>query len=101
MHSGCHPLAFALIAATTALGLAGTDLVLPAVPDLQRQLGGTAESAQLVLAAFTAGAACGLLLFGELGTHFDQRRLLVGSLLAYAAASAACGLAGWRARWCR
>lgn len=84
--------AFALIAAGTALGLAGTDLVLPAVPMLPSVLGGTAERAQLVLAAFTAGAAAGLLLFGELGARFDQRRVLIVSLLGYAALSGLCSL---------
>ena len=83
-------LSFLLIASGTALGLAGTDLILPAVPMLPSVLGGTAERAQLVLAAFTAGAAAGLLLFGALGARFDQRRLLVVSLLAYAAISALC-----------
>lgn len=84
--------AFALIASGTALGLAGTDLVLPAVPMLPSVLSGTAERAQLVLAAFTAGAAAGLLLFGELGARFDQRRVLIVSLLAYAAISGFCSL---------
>jgi MFS family permease len=55
-------------------------------------LGGTLEAAQLVLAAFTAGAAVGLLLFGELGARLDQRLLLVGSLLAYGAVSGLCCL---------
>ncbi|ATB33205.1 MFS transporter [Melittangium boletus] len=87
-----HSLSFFLIAASTALGIAGTDLVLPAVPMLPKLLGGTAEAAQLVLAAFTAGAAFGLLLFGELGARFDQRRLLVLSLTAYAAVSALCAM---------
>jgi DHA1 family bicyclomycin/chloramphenicol resistance-like MFS transporter len=82
--------AFLLIAAGTALGVAGTDLVLPAVPELPKLLGGTAERAQLVLAAFTAGSAAGLPLFGALGARFDQRRLLVLSLLAYAGVSALC-----------
>lgn len=89
-----HPLSFALIASGTILGLAGTDLVLPAVPSLPGILGGTLERAQLVLAAFTAGAAAGLLLFGELGARFDQQRLLIGSLLVYAAISALCGMSG-------
>jgi predicted MFS family arabinose efflux permease len=85
-----HPLALALIASATVIGIAGTDLVLPAVPDLPRLLGGTPAAAQLVLAAFTAGAALGLLLFGELGARFDQRRLLILSFLAYALLSLAC-----------
>ncbi len=83
-------LAFLLIACGTAIGIAGTDLVLPAIPSLPSALGGTAQQAQLVLAAFTAGAAIGLLLFGELGARFDQRRLLVLSLLAYGLVSLLC-----------
>lgn len=84
-------LAFALIACGTGIGIAGTDLVLPAVPILPAQLGGSAEQAQLVLAAFTAGAALGLVIFGELGARFDPRRLLTASLLGYGLASLACG----------
>lgn len=83
-------LAFLVIACGTALGIAGTDLVLPAIPSLPARLGGTPEQAQLVLAAFTGGASVGLLLFGELGARFDQRRLLCVSLLAYGSASLAC-----------
>ena len=86
-------LAFALIVSGTVLGLAGTDLVLPAVPALPAALGGTPAGAQLVLAAFVAGAGLGLLLFGELGARFDQRRLLAGSLLLYALLSAAAAAA--------
>lgn len=86
--------AFALVLCGTVLGIAGTDLVLPAVPGLPAALGGTAATAQLVLAAFVAGAGAGLLLFGELGARHDQPRLLAWSLFAYAAVSAGCGQAG-------
>jgi len=83
-------LAFFLLLLGTTLGLAGTDLVLPAVPGLPDVLGGTAAMAQMVLAAFVAGTCVGLILFGELGARMDQRSLLVASLLAYAAVSLAC-----------
>lgn len=93
-----------MIACGTFLGLAGTDLVLPAVPSLPAALGGTLSEAQFVLAAFTGGTVIGLLLFGELGSRIDQRILLAVSLLAYAAFSALAGAAdslgvliGWRA----
>ena len=86
-------LAFALLLLGTTLGLAGTDLVLPAVPGLPEVLGGSAAMAQLVLAAFVAGGCIGLILFGELGARLDQRRLLVGSLIAYALVSLGCALA--------
>jgi predicted MFS family arabinose efflux permease len=86
-------LAFALLLLGTTLGLAGTDLVLPAVPGLPDVLGGSAAMAQLVLAAFVAGGCAGLILFGELGARLDQRSLLVSSLVAYALVSLACALA--------
>jgi MFS transporter, DHA1 family, multidrug resistance protein len=86
--------AFALIASGTVLGIAGTDLVLPAVPSLPAALGGTPAEAQYVLVAFVAGAGVGLVFFGELGARFDPRKLLAASiglyaLLSFAAASAA------------
>jgi MFS family permease len=83
----------ALLVSGTILGTAGTDLVLPAVPALPEALDGTEALAQLVLAAFAAGTACGLLLFGALGARVDQRTLLLVSLAAYAAASLVAALA--------
>lgn len=77
-------IAFVLLVCGTIIGLAGTDLVLPAIPSLPDSLTGNLEQAQLVLAAFAAGSGLGLLLFGELGARFDQSRLLLVSLLLYA-----------------
>ena len=57
--SGTRWLAFVLIAAGTTLGLAGTDLILPAVPSLPKALGGEIAIAQFVIAAFVAGTAIG------------------------------------------
>ncbi len=81
---------FALIIAATILGLAGTDLVLPAVPTLPEYINGTLSQAQLVLAAFTGGTAVGLLVFGELGARYDKKILLLGTLVAYSATSMLC-----------
>ena len=83
----------AVLVLCTVLGLAGTDLVLPAVPGLPGALGGNLAQAQLVLATFAAGTGVGLLLFGELGARFDQRGMLAVSLALFAAASAAAALA--------
>ncbi|MBY8822841.1 MFS transporter [Sphingomonas colocasiae] len=85
-----HVGTFLLIVSGTVIGIAGTDLILPAVPGLPAALGGDLPRAQLVLASFTAGAAAGLLFFGELGARFDQRRLLAVSLLAYGSISLIC-----------
>jgi len=80
-----------LITAGTTLGLAGTDLVLPAIPTLPEKLGGTQAMAQYVLAAYVAGVACGLVLFGELGARFRQGWILCASLTLFGATSLAGG----------
>jgi MFS family permease len=85
---------FALIIAATILGLAGTDLVLPAVPTLPEYIKGTLSQAQLVLAAFTGGSAIGLLVFGELGARYDKKSLLLGTLAAYSMTSFLCSFSG-------
>jgi MFS transporter, DHA1 family, multidrug resistance protein len=79
--------AFLLVAAGTALGLSGTDLVLPAIPDLPRELGGGIAASQMVVAAFVAGTASGLLLFGALGSRFGRWATIGVALLAYSALS--------------
>ena len=84
---------FVLIALGPIAGLAGTDLVLPAVPTLSEHLGGDLRTAQLVLAAFAGGTGIGLLFYGELGTRFSQGNLLVGSLLTYGLISLLASLA--------
>ncbi len=78
---------FILIACGTVIGLAGTDLVLPAIPMLPTYLGGDLKAAQWVLAAFALGTAIGLLMYGELGSRFKIGNLLVVSLLSYATIS--------------
>lgn len=85
---------FVLILAGTILGLAGTDLVLPAVPTIPETIKGTLSQAQLVLAAFTGGTAIGLLVFGELGSRYDKKSLLLGTLAAYSITSFLCSFSG-------
>ena len=85
---------FILILAGTILGLAGTDLVLPAVPELPEYIKGTLSQAQLVLAAFTGGTAIGLLVFGELGARYDKKALLLCTLAAYSITSFLCSFSG-------
>lgn len=94
MTDSVRVLVFALLVATTIVGLAGTDLVLPAVPTLPDALGGSVGQAQLVLAAFAAGTALGFLAFGELGARLDQARLLAGSMFAYGLLSLLASRAG-------
>ena len=80
-----------LLVCCTVLGLAGIDLVLPAVPGLPASLGGNLSQAQLVLAAFAAGTGLGLLLFGEFGARLDHPRMLALAMFAYALLSVLAG----------
>jgi len=54
---------------------------------ISARLGSIATTAQRVMATCAAGAGVGLILFGELGARFDQRLLLLGSLLAFGGVS--------------
>ena len=65
------------------LGLAGIDLIPPAVPTLPQALGGSLTQAQGVLAAYSFGTGAGLILFGALGARWPARALLPGALGLY------------------
>jgi DHA1 family bicyclomycin/chloramphenicol resistance-like MFS transporter len=82
-----------LVAASTIVGLMGTDLVLPAVPALPEALAGSASTAQLVLSAYVAGTCVGLLAFGALSDRVSTHRLFLGSLVLTAILSLACATA--------
>lgn len=83
---------FALLMLCAVLSLAGTDLILPAVPQLPAIFETDKATAQLVLASYVAGAAMGLLLFGALADRMTPRTLVVFSLVVFAIASVACAL---------
>ncbi|MGO4619517.1 MFS transporter [Ensifer sp. 2YAB10] len=78
---------FILLIICTALSLAGTDLILPAVPVLPGVFSTSEATAQMVLAAYVGGSAFGLLLFGRLADHFSRKTLMVAALAAFAATS--------------
>lgn len=77
-----------LLLSGTILGLAATDLILPAIPVLPAAFNSGHTQAQWVLASFVSGTAVGLLLFGELGARFNQARLLLLALIGFATTSA-------------
>lgn len=73
--------------------IAGTDLVLPAIPQLIKVFHTTPEDTQRVLSAYVGGNACGLLLFGRLSDYFSRKNLLCSSLLIFSLASLGCAYA--------
>jgi len=87
---GNAAISFTLLAFGTVIGLAATDLILPAIPQLPQVFGGSAEAAQYVLAMFIFGHALGLLAFGSLGARYSQRWLLIASSAGFSVVSIAC-----------
>jgi MFS transporter, DHA1 family, multidrug resistance protein len=92
MRSSRRITTFAILILCATLSLAGTDLVLPAVPQLPSLFATNEATAQWVLAAYVGGSGFGLLLFGRLADHFERKTLLVSSLAAFALASLGCAL---------
>ena len=91
---------------TLLLGLqpVTTDLYLPALPTLQRELGATVSAAQLTLSALIVCFGLAQLIWGPLSDRFGRRPVLIGGLLLYTvaavggAASTSIGvLIAWRA----
>ncbi|GAA2520662.1 multidrug effflux MFS transporter [Rarobacter incanus] len=70
------------LALLAALAPIGTDLYLPAFPDLAVRLSASTASVQLTLTAFLAGAGVGQLAFGPLSDRVGRRGPLLAGLLA-------------------
>lgn len=92
------------LAAVTATSMLAMDLVLPAVPALQRALGASVPQGQAVVALFLAALALSQLLWGELLNRLGPRRCLLWGVGLLALASAGCAFASsieqllaWRA----
>ena len=91
---------------TLLLGIqpVSTDLYLPALPTLQRELGASVGSAQYTLSALVIAFGLGQLVCGPLADRFGRRPVLLAGLSIYTLASVASAAAGgiatliaWRA----
>ncbi len=81
-----------------------TDLYLPALPTLQRELGASVNAAQLTLSVLIACFGLGQLVCGPLADRHGRRPVLLGGLALYTVASVMStrsgsidALIGWRA----
>lgn len=68
-------------------------VVIVALPSIQRELGATPAMLGLVVAAYAAATASGLVAGGRLGDIFGRKRMFLVGLGCFTAASLACGLA--------
>ncbi|CAN7588915.1 MFS transporter [Variovorax sp. LjRoot178] len=83
----------ALLAALAAIGALSTNIILPAFPAIAASLGIPASQLGLTLSIFIVVFAFGQLLVGPLSDQYGRRRLVIGGLLVFAAASVVCALA--------
>jgi DHA1 family bicyclomycin/chloramphenicol resistance-like MFS transporter len=91
-----------LLSGFTAFGPLSMDLYLPAFPELATDLGASPAAVQYTLTADVIGLVIGQLVLGPLSDAHGRRRLLIGSTLVCALASALCALApsaSWLTVW--
>lgn len=69
------------------LGPFGTDIYLPALPNMAQDLEVSDSAIRLTLTVYTLGMAFGQLLFGTLSDRFGRKRLMTGGGLAVAMAA--------------
>jgi MFS transporter, DHA1 family, multidrug resistance protein len=82
-----------VLAALSAFGPLTTDLYLPGLPQLGRDLGASASSVEVTLTACVVGIALGQLLVGPLSDTVGRRRPLIGGLLLFIVSSLSCAAA--------
>jgi DHA1 family bicyclomycin/chloramphenicol resistance-like MFS transporter len=83
----------ALLTGLVAFGPLSTDLYLPSLPGIARDLVADASAVQLTLSVFLLGFAVGQILYGPLSDRFGRRPVLLGGIAIYLAGTAACAFA--------
>ena len=78
-----------LLGVLIALPALGTDLYIPALPEIARALGASVPAAQFTLTTYFIGLAAGQLLWGPLSDRYGRKPVLLAGLLVTLAASLA------------
>ncbi len=81
------------LAVLVGLGPLSTDMYLPALPQMARELDVSAGDIQLTLSLFLAGFAVAQLIYGPLSDRYGRKPVLLAGLLLFIASSIACALA--------
>jgi MFS family permease len=83
----------AILACCTLTYAVSQTMVIPALPQIQRDFGSTAASTAWVMSAFFIASAIFTGVMGRLGDMFGKRRVLLFTLLAYGAGAALSAIA--------
>ena len=79
-----------LLALLTSMGPLSTDMYLPSLPDISRQLGATDANTQLTLSVFLFGFAAGMLVYGPLADRLGRKPVLLSGLGLFVIATLIC-----------
>jgi len=83
----------ALLAGLSAIGMLSTNIILPAFPDIGKELGVSARELGLTLSSFFIVFASGQLVVGPLADRYGRKKLIVGGLTVFVAGTVIGGLA--------
>ncbi len=84
----------ALIAALMATGALGIDTMLPALPDIGRDLNAATRDLPLIIVMYSTGFGVAQLVHGPLSDRFGRRPVMIASLALYVVMNLLCGIAG-------
>jgi DHA1 family bicyclomycin/chloramphenicol resistance-like MFS transporter len=82
----------ALLAGLSAFGPLTTDMYLPSLPDIARQLSASTAQVQLTISAYLIGFAVGQIVYGPISDRHGRKPVLLAAIALYCAASLACAL---------
>jgi DHA1 family bicyclomycin/chloramphenicol resistance-like MFS transporter len=82
----------ALLAALSAIGPLTTDMYLPSLPEIARQLDASTAQAQLTISAYLIGFAVGQIFYGPVSDRHGRKPVLVAAIALYCVTSLACAL---------
>jgi DHA1 family bicyclomycin/chloramphenicol resistance-like MFS transporter len=82
----------ALLAGLSAFGPLTTDMYLPSLPDIARQLTASTAQVQLTISAYLIGFAVGQIVYGPISDRHGRKPVLLAAIALYCAASLACAL---------
>jgi DHA1 family bicyclomycin/chloramphenicol resistance-like MFS transporter len=82
-----------LLAGLAALGALATNIILPAFPDMARELGTSVKDLSATLGTFFVAFAIGQLFVGPLSDRFGRQWLVLSGLIVFVIGSAICILA--------
>lgn len=84
----------ALLACLSAISVLSTNIILPAFPEIGRELGVSSRELGLTLSSFFITFAFAQLLVGPLADHYGRKRFVLGGLALFVIGTMVAGVAG-------